>query len=131
MADVEVEVDSGSRSAWRYGGQGSGVARVAAELAAPVAMGLLIGGVLAYQAGSTNNAVQPVPLGAVATPTPSFGKSSAPTAKASAASAFTPGTTTMTHGACGVAVPASPLSARRLAGRYQLTDGMTSAESCT
>jgi hypothetical protein len=56
------------------------MAPVAAQLAAPVVLGLLIGGVLAYQAGSTNNAVQPVPLGAVATPTPSFGKpSSMPT----------------------------------------------------
>jgi hypothetical protein len=45
----------------------------------PVALGLLVGGVLAYQAGSTNNAVQPVPLGAVPTPTPSFGNPSAST----------------------------------------------------
>ena len=56
----------------------SGLAPVAAQLAAPVALGLLIGGVLAYQAGSTNNPVQPVPLGAVATPTPSFGKATVP-----------------------------------------------------
>jgi hypothetical protein len=38
----------------------------------PVALGLLIGGVLAYQAGSSNNAVIPVPLGAVPTPTAAF-----------------------------------------------------------
>jgi hypothetical protein len=75
-ADVEVEVDNGSRSARRRRMQRSGLAPVAVTLAAPVALGLLIGGVLAYQAGSTNNAVQPVPLGAVATPTPSFGKPS-------------------------------------------------------
>jgi hypothetical protein len=37
-----------------------------------VALGLLIGGVLAYQAGSSNNAVIPVPLGAVPTPTTAF-----------------------------------------------------------
>ena len=55
----------------------SGLAPVAAQLAAPVALGLLIGGVLAYQAGSTNNMVQPVPLGAVATPTPHFVKPTA------------------------------------------------------
>ena len=54
----------------------SGWALVAAELAVPVALGALIGGVLSYQAGSTNNLVQPVPLGAVATPTPSFGEPS-------------------------------------------------------
>lgn len=55
-----------------------GLAPVAAQLAAPVALGLLIGGVLSYQAGSSNNAVLPVPLGAVATPTPSFVKPSSP-----------------------------------------------------
>jgi hypothetical protein len=69
-------VYSGSRSARRYGTQRSGFARVAAQLAAPVALGLLIGGVLAYQAGSTNDAIQPVPLGAVPTPTASFGQPS-------------------------------------------------------
>jgi len=52
----------------------SGLVPVAAQLAVPVALGLLVGGVLAYQAGSSNNLVHPVPLGAVATPTPSFGK---------------------------------------------------------
>jgi hypothetical protein len=50
---------------------------VAVQLIAPVALGLLIGGVLAYQAGSSNNMVHPVPLGAVPTPTPSFAKPSA------------------------------------------------------
>jgi hypothetical protein len=69
-------VHNGSRSAWRYRLRRSGLALVAAELAVPVALGLLIGGVLSYQAGSTNNLVQPVPLGAVATPTPSFGNPS-------------------------------------------------------
>ena len=54
-----------------------GLAPVAVQLTAPVALGLLIGGVLAYQAGSSNNAVHPVPLGAVATPTPSWVKPSA------------------------------------------------------
>jgi len=54
----------------------SGLAPVAAQLAAPVALGLLIGGVLAYQAGSSNNAVIPRPLGAVATPTTSWVKPS-------------------------------------------------------
>lgn len=67
---------SGSLSARRYGTRRSGFARLAAQLAAPVALGLLIGGVLAYQAGSTNNAIQQVPLGAVPTPTASFGQPS-------------------------------------------------------
>ena len=64
---------SGSRSAWRYRMRRSGWARVAAQLAVPVALGLLVGGVLAFQAGSSNNMVHTVPLGAVATPTPSWG----------------------------------------------------------
>jgi hypothetical protein len=138
-ADVEVEVNSRSRSAWRYRMQRRALAPVAAQLAAPVALGLLIGGVLAYQAGSTNNAVQPVPLGAVATPTPSFGKPSAshgavplPTGgwiKPPAATT-TPATTTTTNGNCGITVPANPVSARRLATLYQLTGGTTPAESC-
>lgn len=77
-ANVEVErVDNGSRSARRYRVRRSGLAPVVAQLAVPVALGLLVGGVLAYQAGSSNNAVIPRPLGAVATPTPSFVKPSA------------------------------------------------------
>jgi len=69
---------SGRRSAGRYRKRRSGLVPVAAQLAVPVVLGLLIGGVLAYQAGSSNNLVQPAPLGAVATPTPSFGQPSAP-----------------------------------------------------
>jgi hypothetical protein len=64
---------SGSRSAWRHRLQRSGWARVAAQLAVPVTLGLLVGGVLAFEAGSSNNMVHPVPLGAVASPTPSWG----------------------------------------------------------
>lgn len=64
---------SQNRSARRYRWRRSGWARVAAQLAAPVVLGLLIGGVLAFQAGSSNNMTHPAPLGAVATPTPSFG----------------------------------------------------------
>jgi hypothetical protein len=108
------------------------MARVAAQLTAPVVLGLLIGGVLAYQAGSTNNAVQPVPLGAVATPTPSFGRPSVSEPAASAASAPTPAAITTTNGNCGIIAPADPRSALRLATVYQLTGGMTPAESgCT
>ena len=67
---------SGNRSAWRHRLPRSGWGRVAAQLAVPVTFGLLVGGVLAFQAGSSNNMVRPVPLGAVATPTPSWGSSS-------------------------------------------------------
>ena len=92
-------------SAWRYRMQRSGWARVAAQLAVPVTLGLLVGGVLAFQAGSSNNMVHPVPLGAVATPTPSWGNHSGPGGAASlptpgwirpSASATTPATTTAT-----------------------------------
>ncbi len=109
--------------------QRSGLAPVAAQLAAPVALGLLVGGVLAYQAGSTNNAVHPVPLGAVATPTPSFGKPPASTATTPAATTTNPAAITTTTGSCGVVVPVNPLSTRRLATVYQLTGGMAQAES--
>jgi len=109
----------------RYRIRRSGWARVAAQLVAPVVLGLLIGGVLAYQAGSTNDAVRPVPLGAVPSPTPSFGKPSAPAAPASAASTTIPAATAMTHGNCGVTVAANPPGARRLVALYQLTgDGV-------
>ena len=76
---------SGSQFALRYRGRRSRLAPVAAQLVVPVVLGLLIGGVLAYQAGSTNNAVQPVPLGAVPTPTPSWIKPSSAPAGAVAA----------------------------------------------
>jgi len=124
---------SQSRSARRYRMRRSGLAPVAAQLVAPVVLGLLIGGVLAYQAGSTNNPVHPVPLGAVAVPTPSFGQPSASTATAPAASMPTPAAITTTNGNCGSIVPANPLSAQRLATLYQLTGGgMTSAgPGCT
>jgi hypothetical protein len=70
-------VDSRIRPVWRYRMRKSGLAPVAAQLAVPVALGLLVGGVLSYQAGSSNNAVIPRPLGAVTIPTPSFVKPSA------------------------------------------------------
>jgi hypothetical protein len=114
-------VYSGSQPALRSRARRSAWAPVAAQLAAPVALGLLVGGVLAYQAGSTNNAVQPVPLGAVATPTPSFGKPLASTP--------TPAATTITNINCGIVLPANPLTARQLTTVYQLTGGMTPAQS--
>jgi hypothetical protein len=112
--------------------QRSGWARVAAQLTVPVTLGLLIGGVLAYQAGSTNNLVQPVPLGAVPSPTPSWVIPSASTATAAAAPAPAPAAITTTNGHCGTTVPVNPLSVRRLVSLYQLAGGMTPAESgCT
>jgi hypothetical protein len=96
----------------------SGVARIAVQLAVPVVLGLVIGGVLAFQAGSSNSGVDPVPLGL---PSPS------PTASAET----DPVTTLTTNVNCDIIVPANPLSARGLATPYQLTgtDGRTPAES--
>jgi len=107
-------------------GKKSGLARVAAQLAVPVTLGLLIGGVLAYQAGSTNNAVQPVPLGAVPTPTPSFGQPPASTATTPAATPTNAATaatvtTARAHASRGIIVPVNPLSAPQFVVLYQLT----------
>jgi len=73
----------------------SGWATVAAQLAVPVALGLLIGGVLAFQAGSSNS-VYRLPLGAVPTPSPSWVKPSAATAPV--APTPTPPVATTAHG---------------------------------
>jgi hypothetical protein len=103
--------------------QGSGRARIARQLAVPVALGLVIGGVLAFQAGSSNSGVQQVPLGTFVSPSPS--------ANAAALMTTTPAATLKTNANCDIIVPADPLSARGLATPYQLTgtDGMTPAES--
>jgi hypothetical protein len=103
--------------------QESGAARVAAYLTVPVALGLVIGGVLAFQAGSSNSGIEQVPLGALVTPTPSISVPAAVTT--------TPATTLTANVNCDIIVPANPLSARGLATPYQLTgtDGMTPAES--
>jgi hypothetical protein len=118
-------VYGGSRSARRNRAQGSGFARVAAQLAAPVALGLLIGGVLAYQAGSTNNAIQPVPLGAVPTPTASFGKpSSAATGAVAPPSPgwLTPPASLTPSAATGAAAPtATPAATTSNAGQQKAT----------
>jgi hypothetical protein len=91
---------------------------MAVQLSVPVTLGLVIGGVLAFQAGSSNSGTDPVPLGI---PGPS------PTASAQT----TGGTTLAGNGNCDLIVPADPLTARGLATPYQLTgtDGMTPAES--
>ena len=129
---------SGSGSARRYRLRGSSLAPVAAQLAVPVALGLLIGGVLAYQAGSSNNMIIPRPLGAVATPTPSFGQPSAPHGAVEppspgwikpspSATPATTKTTTTTNFTCVVIVPANPSNTRRTLS--QLTGGTTAVGS--
>jgi hypothetical protein len=93
---------------------------VAVQLAVPVALGLVIGLVLAFQAGSSNSGVYQVALGTLVSPSPS--------ASVPASTTTTPATTNVN---CDLIVPANPLSARGLATPYQLTgtDGRTPAES--
>jgi hypothetical protein len=98
------------------------VARIVVQLAVAVALGLVIGGVLAFQAGSSNSGIVQVALG---TPI-------SPSLLASAAPSNTPSATPpATNVNCDVIVPANPLTARGLATPYQLTgtDGQTPAES--
>jgi hypothetical protein len=99
------------------------VARIGVQLAVAVALGLVIGGVLAFQAGSSNSGLNQVALGAPVSPSPS--------ASAPALMATAPATTLTTNVNCDIIVPANPLSAQGLATPYQLTgtDGMTPAES--
>jgi hypothetical protein len=96
--------------------------RIAAQLAVPVTLGLIIGLVLAFQAGSGNAGVDPLPLGA---PVSSSLPAGAPASPATAPADPT------TDVNCDIIVPANPLSARGLATPYQLTgtDGLTPAES--
>src|ERR1700691_4186290 len=103
--------------------QRSGVARIAVQLTVPVALGLVIGGVIAFQAGSSNSGLNQVPLGLLVSPSPS--------ASAPASMTTAPAAALTTDGNCDIIVPANPLSARGLATPYQLTgtDGRTPAES--
>jgi hypothetical protein len=96
----------------------SGVGRIATQLAVPVALGLLIGGVLAFQAGSSNSGVEQIPLGTLVSPSPS-------------ASIPATDSTTSTNTSCDIIIPANPLTAKGLATPYQLTgtDGQTPAQS--
>jgi hypothetical protein len=89
----------------------------------PVALGLVIGLVLAFQAGSSNSGVDPLPLGAPVSPSLLAG--------APASLATAPAAALTANANCDLIVPASPLSARGLATPYQLTgtDGLTPAES--
>jgi hypothetical protein len=101
----------------------SGAARIAVQLAVAVVLGLVIGGVIAFQAGSSNSGLNQVPLGAPVSPSAS--------ASALPSMTTTPATSLTTNVNCDIIVPANPLSAQGLATPYQLTgtDGMTPAES--
>ena len=116
-------MSNGRGSAWRRRLQGSGGTRIAAQLVVPVALGLVIGGVLAFQAGSSNSGIVQVALG---TPVhPNLAASAAPSL------ATNPTIPTTTNASCDIIVPANPLTARGLATPYQLTgtDGRSPAES--
>src|ERR1700677_3316346 len=107
-------------AAWRWRMRRSGTSRIAVQLAVPVALGLVIGGVLAFQAGSSNSGVNQVALGTLISPSAS---ASAPVP--------TPATALTSNVSCDIIVPANPLSAQGLATPYQLTgtNWMTPAES--
>ena len=116
-------MQSGRRPPWRRGGHRSGAARIALQLAVPAALGLVIGLILAFQAGSSNSGIVQAPLGAPVSPSLSAG---------ALALLTTPQTSTPTTTVdCDIIVPADPLSARGLATPYQLTgvDGKTPAAS--
>src|ERR1700690_4491974 len=120
-AALEVDrVHSGRRPTWRRRRPGSGNRTVAVQLAVPVALGLVIGLVLAFQAGSSNSGVYQVALGTLVSPSPG--------ASVPAPTTTTPATTNVN---CDLIVPANPLSAQGLATPYQLTgtDGQTPAAS--
>ena len=112
---------TGRRSAWRRRADRSRGARIAAVLAIPVALGLLIAGFIAVFGGHSTSEISQTALGASASP--------------SAATSTTPATTTAAANvSCDIIVPANPLSAQGLATPYQLTGtgGMTPAQSgCT
>jgi hypothetical protein len=114
-------VHNARRPGWRRRLPRSGVTRIAVQLAVAVALGLVLGGTLAFQAGSSNSGIEQVALGTLVTPSPS----------ASLPGSTSPATTLTTNVNCDIIVPANPLSARGLATPYQLTgtDGMTPAKS--
>jgi hypothetical protein len=104
----------------------TGMSRVASQLAAPAALGLVIGVVLAFQSGTSNSGLTQIPLGTYVTPTASNAAAALATAAPSAGM--------KSNTSCEIIVPANPLSARGLATPYQLTGpkGKTPAQSgCT
>jgi hypothetical protein len=94
--------------------------RIAVQLVVPVALGLVIGLVLAFQAGSSNSGIYQVALGTLVRPSPS--------ASVPASTGTAPATNNVS---CAIIVPADPLSAQGLATPYQLTgtNGRTPTES--
>jgi hypothetical protein len=111
------------------------VARIAAPLAIPVALGLVVAAVVTFSGGSHSTNLQESALGVAASPSasgsaqPGGGTSASPTATPT-----TPVVTATANVNCDIIVPASPLTARGLATPYQLTGtgGMSPAQSgCT
>ena len=101
----------------------SGMSRVAAQLAVPAVLGLVIGVVIAYQSGTSNSGLTQIPLGAYVTPTA--------TNTAAALATSGPAAGMRSNTTCDIIVPANPLSAQGLATPYQLTgpNGTTPAQS--
>ena len=119
---MEVDcVPNEHRSALRRRMQESGVSRVAAQLAVPAVLGLVIGVVLAFQSGTSNAGLTQIPLGTYVTPT----------ASNTAAALAAPAASMKSNTSCDIIVPANPLSAQGLATPYQLTgpNGTTPAQS--
>ena len=109
------------RPTWRRRMQTRGARPIAVQLAVPVALGLVIGGVLAFQAGSSNSGINQVPLGYPVSPT----------ASANIPASMATATALSGNVSCDIIVPANPLTAKGLATPYQLTgtDGKTPAAS--
>jgi hypothetical protein len=116
-------VSNRRESAWRRRLQGSGAARIVVQLAVAVALGLVIGGVVAFQAGSSNSGIVQLALGTPVSPSPLAGS---PVLMKPA-----PATILTANADCDVIVPANPLTAQGLATPYQLTgtNGQSPAES--
>jgi hypothetical protein len=114
------------RSAWRRRRGHGRVARLGIFFAVPVVLGLVIGAVVAFNGGGSQDpTVAVTPLGA--TQSPAGGGSAA-------SPAVTGGAPIVTDAAnvnCDIIVPANPLSAQGLASPYLLTGpgGMSPAQS--
>jgi len=120
------------QSAWRRRTQGSRATRLTAILALPVALGLVIGALIAFYGGWHTTKVKQTALGAG----PAASGSASATAPASAAATATGPAVTVdaANVNCDIIVPANPLTARGLSTPYQLTGtgGMSPAQSgCT
>jgi hypothetical protein len=100
--------------------------RTAALLAGPLALGLVIGVIVAVTGNNNSAGLNTAALGALS--------SASPSPSASGSSGGSAAVTAATNVNCDIIVPANPLSAQGLATPYQLTgpDGMTPAQSgCT